>query len=100
MEKKDLALHLNGATMTALMTDRGYLMTDKMLKILSIAAILAKLRPQLDAFQTKSKIPAADAPQTTFVLDGLAENTVQIGQHGKIVFTLDGKQFNANQRWT
>ena len=80
-------------TMKAFMEDRG-ITDEKEAQTIVGAAILAKLRPQLDAFQTKSKIPAADAPQTTFVLDGLAENIVQIGQYGKIIFTLDGKKFN------
>ena len=79
-------------TIAALMADRG--IDEQQAKDITYSAIVAKLRPQLDAFQTKSKIPAADAPQTTFVLDGLAENTVQIGTHGKIIFTLDGKRFN------
>ena len=83
-------------TMKAFMEDRG-ITDEKEAQTIVGAAILAKLRPQLDAFQTKSKIPAADAPQTTFVLDGLAENTVQIGQYGKIVFTLDGKKFNETE---
>ena len=80
-------------TMKAFMEDRG-ITDEKEAQTIVGAAILAKLRPQLDAFQTKSKIPAADAPQTTFVLNGLAENIVQIGQYGKIIFTLDGKKFN------
>ena len=80
-------------TMKAFMEDRGMTDQEEAQTIVG-AAILAKLRPQLDAFQTKSKIPAADAPQTTFELSGLSENTVQIGQYGKITFTLDGNKFN------
>lgn len=83
-------------TMKAFMEDRG-ITDEKEAQTIVGAAILAKLRPQLDAFQTKSKIPAADAPQTTFVLDGLAENIVQIGQYGKVIFTLDGKKFNETE---
>ena len=94
--EKGFSITFDGATVTALMTDRD-IKTEQDAHDIIYSAILAKLRPQLDAFQTKSKIPATDAPQTTFVLDGLAENTVQIGQHGKIVFTLDGKQFNTDQ---
>ena len=78
--------------LNALMTDRG--IDEAQAKDITYSAIIAKLRPQLDAYQTKSKIPTADAPQTTFVLDGLAENTVSVGTHGKITFTLDGKKFN------
>jgi hypothetical protein len=85
-------------TMAGIMTEKGLDPSepkdvDKARDVV-YGAILAKLRPQLDAFQTKSKIPAADAPQTTFVLDGISENTIQIGSHGKIIFTLDGKKFN------
>ena len=93
---KGLTITFDGETVSALMADRDIKTQQDAQDIIS-AAILAKIRPQLDAFQTKSKIPAADAPQTTFVLDGLAENTIQIGNYGKIVFTLDGEQFNKDQ---
>jgi hypothetical protein len=83
-------------TMKAFMEDRGITDQEEAQAIVG-SAILAKLRPQLDAFQTKSKAPAADAPQTTFELSGLSENTVQIGQHGRITFTLDGKRYNETQ---
>jgi ribosomal protein L12E/L44/L45/RPP1/RPP2/soluble cytochrome b562 len=92
-EEKGFTVTFVGPTMDAFMTDRG--ITDPQeAKDIASAAILAKLRPQLDALKTKSKVPAANAPQTTFQLDGLAENTVQIGGYGKIVFTLDGNKFN------
>ena len=91
--EKGFSITFDGATVAALMADRD-IKNEKDAHDMIYAAILDKLRPQLDAFQTKSKIPAADAPQTTFILDGLGENTVQIGQHGKITFTLDGKKFN------
>ena len=85
-------------TMAGIMTEKGLDPNEPkdvdQARAVVYGAILAKLRPQLDAFQTKSKIPAADAPQTTFELSGVTENTVQIGQHGKITFTLDGKKFN------
>ena len=85
-------------TMAGIMTEKGLDPNEPkdvdQARAVVYGAILAKLRPQLDAFQTKSKIPAADAPQTTFVLDGIAENIIQIGSHGKITFTLDGKKFN------
>ena len=92
-EEKGFTITFVGPTMDAFMADRG--ITDPQeAKDIASAAILAKLRPQLDALKTKSKVPAANAPQTTFQLDGLAENTVQIGGYGKIVFTLDGNKFN------
>jgi len=91
--EQGFSITFDGTTVAALMADKD-IKTEQDAHDIIYAAILAKLRPQLDAYQTKSKVPAADAPQTTFVLDGLAENTVQIGQHGKIVFTLDGKKFN------
>jgi hypothetical protein len=92
-EEKGFTVTFVGPTMDAFMTDRG--ITDPQeAKDIASAAILAKLRPQLDALKTKSKVPAANAPQTTFQLNGLAENTVQIGGYGKIVFTLDGNKFN------
>ena len=85
-------------TMAGIMTEKGLDPNEPkdvdQARAVVYGAILAKLRPQLDAFKTKAKIPAADAPQTTFVLDGLGENTIQIGSHGKIIFTLDGKKFN------
>ena len=92
-EEKGFSVTFVGPTMDAFMADRG--ITDQQeAKDIASAAILAKLRPQLDALKTKTKVPAANAPQTTFDLNGLAENTVQIGGYGKIVFTLDGKKFN------
>jgi hypothetical protein len=92
-EEEGFTITFEGSTMTAFMNDRGITDQDEA-KAIVYGAILAKLRPQLDALQTKSKVPAVDAPQTTFVLDGLAENHVQIGGYGKITFTLDGKKFN------
>jgi hypothetical protein len=97
-EEEGFSITFEADTMTALMNARG-LDPSKPKDVKEAQdqvyfAILNKLRPQLDAFQTKSKVPAADAPQTTFVLDGLAENTIQIGKYGKIIFTLDGKKFN------
>jgi hypothetical protein len=92
-EEKGFTITFVGSTMDAFMNDRG--ITDQEeAKAIVYGAILAKLRPQLDALKTKTKVPAANAPQTTFQLNGLAENTVQIGGYGKIVFTLDGKKFN------
>ena len=92
-EEEGFTITFEGDTMQAFMTDRG--ITDQEeAKAIVYGAILAKLRPQLDALKTKTKVPAANAPQTTFDLNGLAENTVQIGGYGKIVFTLDGEKFN------
>jgi len=96
--EKGFSITFEAETMAALMTEKGLDPSNNKdldkARAIFYGAILAKIRPQLDAFQTKSKIPASDAPQTTFVLDGIAENTVQIGSHGKITFTLDGKKFN------
>jgi hypothetical protein len=92
-EDKGFTVTFVGSTMDAFMADRG--ITDPQeAKDIASAAILAKLRPQLDALKTKTKVPAANAPQTTFVLNGLAENTIQIDGYGRIIFTLDGKKFN------
>jgi hypothetical protein len=92
-EEKGFTITFVGSTMDAFMNDRG--ITDQEeAKAIVYGAILAKLRPQLDALKTKTKVPAANAPQTTFQLNGLAENTVQIDGYGRIIFTLDGKKFN------
>jgi hypothetical protein len=91
-EEEGFSITFEAETMKALMSAKD--IDETTARDVIYAAIVAKLRPQLDAFQTKSKIPAADAPQTTFVLDGVAENTIQIGSYGKIIFTLDGEKFN------
>jgi len=91
-EEEGFGITFEADTVAAVMAVKNK--TESEARDLIYFAILNKLRPQLDAFQTKSKIPTADAPQTTFVLDGIAENTIQIGTYGKIIFTLDGNKFN------
>jgi len=91
--EEGLTFKFEAATMESLMAAKG--ISEQEAQDVVYAVILNKIRPQIDAFQTQSKVPATDNPQTTFDLSGEGENIIQIDGYGKVIFTLDGKKFNA-----